>query len=292
MSTEIVDKIRALLRKTTERGASQAEMETAMEMAQKLMTKYNIDKITVDSAEAEEMRRKEPDVRQVYHHTKRQRYETDQYIARILRRCFSVRVLWSSEYEHVDSYEWTHTNPATGKYEEDEHGNYKKFKRTTDYRGNPIRVMKERLSYLLVGEQMDCDVAKMIVEELHPMMRQSFARYLKENGFKWNAVLCHSFYEGIEDGYIQANERGRDSAMREAGKEKADKYAIVLVDKDKAINAFVKEKIMTVPSRVGYGARSGGHDDHAYGKGKQIGSKMKLGQTKLSGRSKSGKALK
>jgi hypothetical protein len=278
----IVETIRKLLRLADPtRGATQAEAELAMQKAQKLMTEHGIKNMTVDSANADEFKKMNPEIKEFRFFTKRQRYETDQYISRILRRCFSTRTLWSTKYEFIDSYEWTTRNPKTGLLEWDEEkGEYKKFKITEKY-GRPIRVMKERLVYLLVGEQSDIDVSVMIIEELHPMMRSFLNGYLKENKIKWNAVVCHSFFEGITDGYIAANERGREEAMKEAGKKKADAYSIVLVDKDKAINLFVQKNIKTVPYRGISGSREGGHDPGAYDRGKKIGSKLTLGGKRL-----------
>ncbi len=69
--------------------------------------------------------------------TGRQRYETDRYIARILIRCFNVRVIWATTYEKVKGWRkrWDHLSNKHIKVERD--------------------VFKQRLVYCLVGEPAD-----------------------------------------------------------------------------------------------------------------------------------------
>jgi hypothetical protein len=260
MSTEMIDKIRALLRKTTEHGATQAEMESAMAMAQKLMTKHGIDSVSVMSAEEEAEARK-LNIKKVYFNTGRQRYETDQYIYRVLERCFMVRVLWSSSYEIVKGFRKVERWDGTvEKYERDR--------------------LKQRLVYVLVGDEPDVEMAKMIIEELHPIMRRALNAHLRETGQIWNATTCHSFFLGISCGYIEANEKGKQEALMESEEAARDRYALVLVDKEKEVENFFSQ-IKTVRSRTISGGRSGGFDSSAFNKGKAQGGKLQLGKKRL-----------
>lgn len=268
----MIDKIRALLRKTTDRGASQAESEAAIEVAQKLMTKHGIDKMLVMSKEAEEASRNLEIVKQ-YHETGRQRYETDQYIARILNTCYSVKVLWSSSFEVVDS-------PTLKVVAYDEVTRHAKRDANGDPVLRPRRVMKKRLVYVLVGDKPDTEFAVMIIEELHPMMRRMFNAYNRENGVPWDSVRCHSFFEGLEHGFRSANKRGKEAALLEAGETAANQYALILVDKEKATEDFYS-KIHTVRSRCVSGSRKGDFDSGAYKAGEAQGKKLKLGAKKL-----------
>lgn len=250
----IISKIRALLSKTMEQGATQAESESAISLAQKLMTKHNIDKMVIESAELLESRKNRPlEIIEHRHQTGRQRYETDNYISRILRNCFSVRVLWGSTWEVIKS---------KNKY------------------GSDISSWKKRLDYYIVGDKDDVEFAKVAIEQLHPMMRRFHSAYLRANGQVWSAISCHSFYEGLTDAYIEANKKGKDEAMLESGVAASDQYALVLVDKEKAIKAKM-QTIHTVRGRSTGPRNSWAHDDKAFGEGKKAGKKLSVGAKQL-----------
>lgn len=262
----IVEKIRKLLRRTTERGASSAEANTAMQMAQKLMTEHGISKVDVKDPDYE-ANKPSFEIVEVEHATGRQRYETDQYISRILHNCFSVRTLWGSDYELIDS--------KVGKVRR------ATLDRLYGKEYTP-KVMKQRLTYWLYGDKLDVAVAEVLIQELHRTMRHFLNRHLKAEGIVWNAETCHSFFEGLTSGYIEANRKGKEEAMLAAGETARDQYALVVIDKDKATADHIKQNVQTVRSRASNaGARSGGSDFTAYASGNAVGKNLNLATPRI-----------
>jgi hypothetical protein len=130
-----------------------------------------------------------------------QRYDYDSNIARVLINCFGVKVLWSKEW----------------------------------FNGKMCH------TYLLVGEAIDIELAKIAIPILRDALYRGVMAYLRSIGQKWTAYRAHGFYYGIERGYIEGSEQGRARAMREQTKHNADRYAIVLVNKDSALTRHMEE---------------------------------------------------
>lgn len=260
MKEKLLEKIRALFRLADKaRGASPAEAELAMEKALLLMTKHGIDKIEVEQKGAEAKEARSFNVNQYYFRTGRQRHADDAFIATILRECFNVRIIWSSYNEVVDGW---YENPWTKEKE-------------------PRKRIKERLTYIIVGEPEDIEVAKIVIEELHSIMWHLYRAYLKDEGLPHKNFVFQSYFNGIQDGFIKAAERGKQQAMNAASPNSANQYAIVLVDKAQAIRAYVKAHIPTKPSS----SRKGGKADFcpgSYERGVKDGGTIRVGLRKLS----------
>lgn len=256
--TKLIEKIRSLFRLAdATRGASQAEAELAMEKAIEIMTKHGIARIEVEQVGAEANEARTFNVHEVRFNTNRRRGYEDIRIATILRNCFNVRVLWSTHYEHevVDGQARTRR----------------------DGRGRLI----ERLCYILVGEPDATAVAQVVITELHVIMSRLFKDYLKDQGLPWNAVLCHSFHDGLRDGFIDASKKGEETILAATDGAKVAKYELMVVDISHAINTYVKTNIPTKSSGFQHGPRDGGFSDHAYTKGHEAGGKIKVGLRKI-----------
>jgi Protein of unknown function (DUF2786) len=246
-NSKLMEKIRALFRLAdTTRGATKAEAELALQRAQELMTKHGIDQIDVEDIGESAREARAFNIHQRKYDTGRPRWVEDIFIAQILQQCFNVKVVWSRHYQKT----------RTGSF-------------------------KECITYILIGEPTDTEIAVMACEELYPMMWGLYRQYLTGEGLPNTNTFKQSFYRGIQDGFIAASNRGRDSAMAEAGVDKADRYAIVIVDKKKAIQKWTEENMSLRKSR-GYGSRAG-HDDQAYGAGYKAGGNIRVGQRKIGG---------
>lgn len=259
---ENIKVIQGLFRKAGA-AANKAEQDLFLTKAQQLMLKYKIDKVRFDSAEAEESRKNRPITiveRDLY--TKRQRYETDQYIARIVRTCWHVQVLWSTDRELVTTK--------------------RKVKRPweTEAKEREFTRWKDRLIYCLVGDQADVDFVFEIIDEMHKMMRHLLAAHLRNRGEAWSGDICHSFFEGFRHAFMESNKREEAKALAATEKQVQDQYALVLVDKEKAAQEYITQNICTVRSRA-TGARSSCSDSQAFSSGLKAGKSAKVGTKKL-----------
>jgi hypothetical protein len=255
---KMLEKIRALFRLAdVARGASQAEAELAMEKAQLLMTKHGIKQIEVEQQGKDAREAKQFNVHQRTFKTGRQEHADDRFIARILRECFNVRIVWSSYHEVVPG--WI-TDPWTKEKV-------------------PHKRVKSRLTYLIFGEPQDTEIAEMVIQELHEIMWRLYRAYLKDEGIAHNAVLYNSFFSGVKDGFIAAAHRGQNQAFREAGSAATDMYALVIVDKAKAIQAYITQTCPTSP-RASRGIKID-NSSHAHASGYKAGGSIKVGQRKI-----------
>ncbi len=250
---KIVDKIRFLLRKTRRgSGTTEAEAKSAMDKAMELMIKHRIDKIRVDEAEEKDIRLGFNIVKE-RHETGRKRGYEDEFIMQIIGNCFMCRVLYSTSFEIVES----------------------RTKKTWD--GHPKKVYRDTFVYVLVGDKEDVEIAKMVIDELYPIMRHLFARHLKERGITWNAVSCRSFLEGLTWTYCTDNRRQRE----EIALDMRDKYALVVQSKKEAIDEFVTNKVRTVRARASGPRDPYRSDSRAHNAGVASAKKLKFGVKKL-----------
>lgn len=254
----MLEKIRALFRLAdVARGASQAEAELAMEKAQLLMTKFGIKQVEVEQQGKDAREARQFNVHQRVFKTGRQEHADDRFIARILRECFNVKIVWSSYHEVVDG--WV-TDPWTKEK-------------------LPHKRVKSRLTYLIFGEPNDTEIAEMVIQELHEIMWQLYRSYLKDEGIAHNAILYNSFFQGVHDGFIAAAQRGQNQAFKEAGESASNLYAIVIVDKAKAIQAYIQKTCPTTPRRSrGIKLDRG---SHAHASGYKAGGSIRVGQRKI-----------
>lgn len=252
----LIKKIRALLRQAESTTHSE-EANAFMAKAQKLMVENGIQ--SVSTAYTDGPRKLE--ITEVWHKTGRQKYETDPYIASILRDCFSVRIIWSYDYELVKG--WRGGKDA--KKEE-------RMERDT---------WKKRLIYGVVGDKEDVAIAFMVIEELHPIMRHMFRQYLKQSGHTWNAVSQHSFLEGFQMAYCEKNRVLKREALQASSEQTRDAFALAVADKAKATDDYIKQNIRTVRARSSGPRDKNDFDPAAFTTGKEKGSTFKAGTRKL-----------
>jgi len=255
-SNKIIEKIKALFRLADlARGASQHEAELALERATAMMAKYGIAQMEVEEMGEQVREARKFNIHERRFNTGRQKHADDRYIAQILRECFEVRIIWSSYYEYVEGWR-------------------------KDWEGKkvPTRRAKQRLTYILVGEEVDTELAVIVIQELHGSMWSLYRAYLKDQGLPHDSDLYNSFFSGCANGFIDAANRGKRSAMTSSGEDLASRYAIVLVDKQKALAAYYSTITGLKASK---GKMRSSHSDHAYGSGYEAGGRMKVGQRKL-----------
>lgn len=238
----LINKIRGLFRLADpSRGATPEEAKLALAKAQELMTKHGIEMATVGDADDQEHNKPSEGFKfaKETFRTGRQRYEQDRYIYWILEKCFGVKCYFSTYSERSKTGSWV-----------------------------------TRHSYILVGEELDREVAKMVIAYLHPTMRRSYLDFVKASGRRFNVADAHAHYRGIQDGYLTASDQGQALARSRAKKADADAYALALVDKENALVAFV-ETIMTnvkkgKRTRANYGAAA------SYDSGKRTGAGLDI----------------
>lgn len=202
---EILAKVRKLLALAdTSRGSTEHEARMALGKAQELMARYGIAQV---EAECDDFTKPNYHFQSRYFRTGRQKYEHESYAGMICEECFGVKVY------HSSYREWS----------------------------EKAKAYKKRHSYFLVGEEMEIEVAILVLELLHSAMRKGYAAWLRTRGEKFSAKTAYSYYAGVAMGYIQASEQGKALAMRQASKESADKYALVLVQKKDALEDWVKD---------------------------------------------------
>lgn len=148
-----------------------------------------------------------------------QRYDYETNVARILMRCFGVRIIWCKELDNGRS----------------------------------------RHAYIIVGERLDRALARAAYPILCEAMIGGVRRLLREElgGAKWTAEIGRNYYDGLEHGYCTASKDGKARVMARAKKENAEAYAIVLVDKDRAISLYYEKShpdLRTIKQRRDYEA--------------------------------------
>lgn len=241
-ANSLVNKIRGLFRLADPtRGASPEEAKTALAKAQELMTKHGIEMATVGDHDDQGFNKPSEGFKfgKETFNTGRQRYEQDRYIYWILERCFGVKCYFSTYGERSSTGSWV-----------------------------------SRHSYILVGEELDREVAKLVIAFLHPTMRRSYLDFCKVSGRKFSVADAHAHYRGIQEGYLTASEQGQALARSRVKKADADAYALVLVDKNNALMAYV-EDVMT---NVGKGRRTRANfgSQESYASGHRTGSSLDI----------------
>jgi len=217
-------------------GATPAEMQTAMAKAQELMTEHGIGMADVDVATAERELGASPeqfnmtreDVTMPY----RDRYDFDLNVGRILKKCFGVRIVFTSKF---------------------------------------VPDQDTRFAYSILGDEFDVKVAVATLPILHAAMRSGIRAYLKELGQKWTAAVGRPYYDGLEQGYCSGSEQGRARACAQAKKKDTDAYAIVLVDKKEAVCKFVEKEYPTLRNiRSGHSHQNNSAYTRGYTDGKSM----------------------
>lgn len=211
MSTDtnpIIDKIAKLLR-LAERAGTPAEAENAFAQASKLMAKHGIERHDIDTSKGEKP--KKPEFTQGGE-TKFRKQEPIGaiYVRSLIRHCFCVEVL------RVRTYEKNPKKP--------EEGYVAGFK------------------YQFIGTREDCQLAGTAFEFLLTTFWRLYAEWCKKTYAVeqpiYKSTLYNSFMEGARIGFCRAWDAAQKATIKEAN---AQSYAIVLVDKDKALKQFVDD---------------------------------------------------
>jgi hypothetical protein len=201
----LINKIRNLLKMADPaNGASQNEMEVAMQKAEELMVRHGIEAMQVGEASTSAG----PAIQQETINTGRKKRDEDRWIPSVIKKVFEVDVVYTSI--------WDRTVGEFGGY---------------------------RHAYMFVGEPNDIAMAKLILPLVYDAMRLGLNRHLRDRGIKWNTHTANSFFRGVAEGFIQSSVHGQQAAMRQFKKEEQDRFALVLVDKKKAIARYVEETI-------------------------------------------------
>ena len=130
---------------------------------------------------------------------------------------------------------------------------------------------KGTLQYQFVGTPEDVEYASFAFDFLQETFWKLYQAWAKENGHPiWRAVLYNSFFNGCVDGFVRAWDENTKKVIKE---EKAQDYAIVLVNKSAALDHFLKndKTIRWVKQRP---KQEGHHEAHRAGIA--AGSKIKL----------------
>lgn len=96
VSDDIVEKLQALLNKTTENGCTEAEAQAAMQAAQRLAIKHNLDLASVKVAGQTKDPIIETDRNDVQSKVAKTMRPHHLPVARVLQACFDIHVVWHS----------------------------------------------------------------------------------------------------------------------------------------------------------------------------------------------------
>ena len=169
--------------------------------------------------------------------TGRRKRDEDRWIPAVIHQVFDVKVVYSAQ--------WDPTAGKTG--------------------GN-------RHVYVFIGEHLDVQAAKIALPLIYEAMKTGLNRYLKMMGLSWNSSVANSFFRGVADGFIKESTHGRQAAMRKFKKEEQDRFAIVLADKKKRIQAWVDQNLSVVQARRS--SSRARHVESAHQYGRQVGASI------------------
>ncbi|MCK9587728.1 MAG: DUF2786 domain-containing protein [Terrimicrobiaceae bacterium] len=207
----VLHKIRSLFKMADPaNGASQNEMEIAMQKAKELMVRHGLEQMQV----GEVSEKAGPSVLHERFNTGRKKRDEDRWIPAVLKQVFEVDILFSKV--------WDAAAGVAGGY---------------------------RHIYVFVGMPEDVEMAKLILPIIYGAMSRGLNAHLKARGITWNTTVANSFFRGVADGFIKASVHGHHAAMKAFKKEEQDRFAIVLANKKDAITRYQKEKMTVTPGR-------------------------------------------
>lgn len=96
-------------------------------------------------------------------------------------------------------------------------------------------------TYIIVGDELDMRIAQSILPVLLDTFHRSILDYFKRAGLKWKCSIARAYADGVTRGYVEGSEEGQSAARAAAKRKDADAFAIVLVDKDNAVCAYVEK---------------------------------------------------
>lgn len=203
-SESILQKIRALFKMADPtNGASQNEMEVAMQKAKELMVRHGIEQM-----EMGDVSQKESGILHERFNTGRKKRDEDRWIPAVLKQVFEVDILFSKV--------WDPSAGVAGGY---------------------------RHIYVFVGTPADVEIAKTVLPVIYAAMSRGLNAHLKARGITWNTSTANSFFRGVADGFIKASVHGQAAAMKAFKKDELDRFAIVLANKKDAIAKYQKESM-------------------------------------------------
>ena len=116
------------------------------------------------------------------------------------------------------------------------------------------------IGYALVGTKEDCLYASFVFEVLSDTFLRLLNDYLRSTGKPRTPFVYTSFFMGLAAGYTDAWKEAQSEKMKE---QKAESYALVLVDKDRALTQFMAAQSdvvyrKTKPKKIDAAAYYGG----------------------------------
>ena len=239
---KLLNKIQALLNKAdTGRGATEEEAKTFLAKAQELMLKHGTEEMEIANLVGDDGA-PAYDMGRSDFLAKHERRAMDLFIGDLLRKLFGVHVIYGY-----------HAKPNGS---------------------------SRALRYIICGDQLDRDMAKIALPIIHDTMKRGYNRWLRENGLSHKVGYEQSFCRGLMQGYLQASEEGKALYMSQLSKEQKEQYGLILADKKEAVTAYVKEAF---PNLGTVSHHNHAHDHAAGSAGFNEGSRMKIFQKNLSG---------
>lgn len=196
----IVAKLKKLL--TLNRDATGAEAETALVMATKLATKYEID---IASIELETGVQKKEEMVNSDKSVGPRLPVTQKWVSWLLQNCFNVSLVYSGS-----------------------------------------RWGGRRICFL--GRKSDVEFAKYVNDFLNEHMLRSWQYYQKTNKVdtRYRASYFHGFYEGLKSKLTEAKKNQQTESLSTVSKTVADRYALTIVDEEKARKDFVSQQFTSL----------------------------------------------
>ena len=199
--TPFLEKIAKLLSLANNKGATKAESEAAFAKASALMTQHGIEMHEITSRSGA----KDQPAFATQGSSKFRRQEPIGaiYIRRLIRECFCVEVLKCNQ--------WT-------------------------------REKGWGVIYQFLGTKDDCEMAQLYFEFLLTTFWRLYGDWCKEQGYPGavsQSRLYNSFYYGCQCGFQHAWEEAKKEELAKNAAPVAQSYALVLVDKDKALTTYV-----------------------------------------------------
>lgn len=95
------------------------------------------------------------------------------------------------------------------------------------------------VGYFMIGTREDITLAEYAWNVLNATFLRLMSAYLKEYGLPRTPKYFRSFFHGCMDGFIHAWDRAKEEQIRN---NPGTTYAIVLVDKQKALTRFIQQR--------------------------------------------------
>jgi len=198
--SKLIEKLKKLMAMADPAGgATDAEMQTAMAAAQRLMTEHGI-----DAVEVMDRKTSMDDIMHDASEFGRREHYSDNAIMVIIMEMLPIRMLKSHYYSQ-------------------------------NANGRPEKFFK--VIYIGQADQVAC--AMLFYGKLREAFFSGMKRYLKRTGQKWNADLQRGYDRGLRQGFVERNREAKSAAMAAANADSTSRYALVLVDVKKVVDQYV-----------------------------------------------------